>query len=763
MNLHDIQEDIAAFADDPENVLIQGGTVVFQRNRITHECSLRETAEGVDVEFEGQWLPYRKFMAEELGRLSILAAAIKEKRPDIAPFIDPRAIWTDSLSQPSAEELALQKLWQECQSRTPGETKLIFLTAEAGEGKTVLLQHLARRIANEYMHQKAGFLLLHVQTEGRSFVRLEELVARDLGQLRISGVFYSGILRLIRHGLICIAIDGFDELLAEVGSAEAYSGLGAFLHQLEGTGVLIAAARSAYFEAEDYAAQSHLLTSVRDSLVSVYQMMLQKWDEPETSTYFAQYCGKGNERILEPQKLYEELVKRLGPDHPVLQRPFLVHQMAAMLASRESGAKSLADEVGPSGERVVPNVIRAFLNREVAQKWHDRNGLPYLSLDQHCRLLAAVADEMWTQDKYSLPVDIIQLVTETVTEAIGIPPNRRIQIIERVKAHALLPLTASRFRGERSFDHDQFLNYFLALRLVQLIEDNDGPGLRSFCERHSLPPVVARWAVNIPIPSWGGEQARAVVETLSRMARSEVQSTYLRQNAGLLSSQLASIPAAVRAAPLVFEFMYFEGEHWRSVELESAEFRKCTFTGIDLAGTIWRKCKLIDCQFDGLEYDDGTRLEGTTFNLGCLVLGVLKSQGAVGGSLRSYVPEECREILKRLGADFEKPILAEVRIMRPVPEKIRDALEAFFRIYSRNSGATDNLIRRKLGAREPLFKGTILPKLFKHGVIRKGTFKGRGDQHWFELNYPLDMILKAEDPDAPVAANLKQFWEQLRA
>ena len=78
-------------------------------------------------------------------------------------------------------------------------------------------------------------------------MRLEEAVAGDLGQLRISGLFYSGVIRLIRRGLLAIAIDGFDELLAEIGFTEAYSGLGAFLRQLDGNGVVIASARSAYF------------------------------------------------------------------------------------------------------------------------------------------------------------------------------------------------------------------------------------------------------------------------------------------------------------------------------------------------------------------------------------------------------------------------------------------------------------------------------------------------------------------------------------
>jgi hypothetical protein len=111
---------------------------------------------------------------------------------------------------------------------------------------------------------------------------LEEAVARELGQLRISGLFYSGVVRLIRRGLLAIAIDGFDELLAEVGSSEAYSGLGAFLRQLGGTGIVVAAARTAYFQAENYTAQTRLLSLLPDVQVSVEQMRLEKWERPQT-------------------------------------------------------------------------------------------------------------------------------------------------------------------------------------------------------------------------------------------------------------------------------------------------------------------------------------------------------------------------------------------------------------------------------------------------------------------------------------------------
>src|SRR5215468_8542724 len=88
MDLNDIFQDIAAFADDENDVIIEKGLAVFQRNRQTYECRLLETPRGIEVAFNGATLPYKKFLAEELGRLTILAEAIRQKRKDIDPYID---------------------------------------------------------------------------------------------------------------------------------------------------------------------------------------------------------------------------------------------------------------------------------------------------------------------------------------------------------------------------------------------------------------------------------------------------------------------------------------------------------------------------------------------------------------------------------------------------------------------------------------------------------------------------------------------------
>jgi NACHT domain len=399
IDMEDIRADIAAFADDENSVEIDKGFVLFRRDQVDYECQLFETSSGIVVESQGTRLPYRKFLAEQLGRLSILAQALIDKRRDVAPYIDTLAQSTNANDERGKTESALDSLWNECQSKLFGETKLLFLTADAGHGKTALLRRLTRRSAEDYISGKTDRLLFHIDTQGRSFIRLEEAVARDLGQLRMFGLFYPGVLTLVKHGLITLAIDGFDELLAEIGVGEAYSGLGSLLRQLKGSGVVVASARSAYFEVENYAAQTRLLTASPDTHVSVSQMRLLRWQREQSIAFFRRFIDDSGNTISDPEELYDHLESRLGTDHPVLHRPFLVYRMAALLAPNIRLADELAADIGHSGIQVVPKVILAMLRREVEEKWRDPSGQPYLTVDQHVLLLSAIADEMWIQGK----------------------------------------------------------------------------------------------------------------------------------------------------------------------------------------------------------------------------------------------------------------------------------------------------------------------------------------------------------------------------
>jgi hypothetical protein len=139
-----------------------------------------------------------------------------------------------------------------------------------------------------------------------------------------------------------------------------------------------------------------------------------------------------------------------------------------------------------------------------------------------------------------------------------------------------------------------------------------------------------------------------------------------------------------------------------------------------------------------------------------------KSWSALCAVMRDYVPAECERILEALGAKFEKTPELPFGESGSIPDESRSALNAFLRIFSRNSGAVDDVIAVKLGARLAHFQKEILPALTKHQVVRGTSYRGRGKHDRYELNYPIEMILRAEDPAAQVPDTLKAFWSELR-
>ena len=52
--------------------------------------------------------------------------------------------------------------------------------------------------------------------------------------------------------------------------------------------------------------------------------------------------------------------------------------------------------------------------------------------------------------------------------------------------------------------------------------------------------------------------------------------------------------------------------------------------------------------------------------------------------------------------------------------------------------------------------------LIDYGLVRKTDYRGKGHQARFELAYPVEQILKAENPEASLPNNLVGFWEKLR-
>jgi Pentapeptide repeats (9 copies) len=242
------------------------------------------------------------------------------------------------------------------------------------------------------------------------------------------------------------------------------------------------------------------------------------------------------------------------------------------------------------------------------------------------------------------------------------------------------------------------------------------------------------------------------------MCVSELRSGYMKQNSGLIAGELAQ----VAVSDVKFDSMYFEKEVLRASRLDRAEFRRCVFNDLVIVDCEWTDCNFKESEVLGITVQN-TRLDGCLFDGGCRVVGVLDGGGQDEG-FRTYVPENCERILTNCGAQFPKSTLFPRRQpVPPVSDDRRQALEKFLRIFERNTGAVESVIQLKLGRRLSVLEKEILPMLLKHEVIRQTPYRGRGAQNRYELCFPLETILQAEDPESPAPTQLINFWQELRS
>jgi uncharacterized protein YjbI with pentapeptide repeats len=772
MKIDEIKRDLQSFADDESDVInYSDGTFMItkQGKDISFKVIQDVDTGGISISYNGTKMTYRAFIANHIAHLDIFAQKLAEKRAAPKYFVNSSAFLKSVGEEKTGNSLEL--LEENC-SHKIFATKITFITADAGHGKTALLKEFQFRQAEKYLRKESNYIFWHVDLQGRSLVRLNEALMYDLGELRISGLglYHASILTLIRIGLLVLAIDGFDELAAEIGGAAALGSLSYLVNQLDDKGTIIAASRRTFFSTQDYLRRNSLLKSSVSPKCEFQEIKLEPWTKTDAIAYIQALFPNKN-----PESIYEGILYEAqgNTQHPILTRPFLLTKTLDLLGD-DDGLKT-STIIKPfekeNSLEGVAAVVEAFTKREVT-KWKLRDtetGIPYLTYEQHLLLLELIADQMWQSQMDNISTESIEFYTTELCLEWQIDESASRRVVSMASAHALLvPVDGE--NNLRKFEHEEFKNYFIARNLAHIFNKissskSEKENLKRFLQFSQLPDSVAQYACAY-IKSASQKSVSEYLDILADMVNNEWKPTFLQVNIGTLVPFLVDeiyfpekllFDAKINFSSLCFEnkkierFIFsnanFINISFKNTYLNQTEFKKCNFNELRIyrdSENNFTEVSFENCSISALSIYDNT--EYTIYSV--------------------YNPERIQSELISLGFSiFDEKARQIENIIFKEPSEFKKALLKFLNLYQRGTVQFEsNILNDNTTYKQykKILLEDVIPFLEKHQVIRE-TEKTKSTRQvlhraW-SLNVNLEDLLKGDGEMKD--DNYYSFWQSV--
>src|ERR1700685_53593 len=273
----------------------------------------------------------------------------------------------------------------------PTHLVVVLIDGPAGVGKTSLIESVMVQRARKQSEAGALPPILHVASRGRRLTGLNDALAQSI-QLVRAKFTYDQTPVLIRHGLLQIAIDGFDELVDPEGYKDAWFALRDFFDDVGVGGPIILAGRDTFFDQQSFLEQ---LGSAKRNL-DLSHIRLQP-STPSTAKDWLRKNGWQESDLKDP---YTNIILRPGS---YALRPYFLSQLAT--------AKSWK---AIDGGDLTPRsfLVEKFVSRE-ARLLSDQLSSPIDAVKVRMNdLFQEIALEMADNETDTVDMGFLHLVTE---------------------------------------------------------------------------------------------------------------------------------------------------------------------------------------------------------------------------------------------------------------------------------------------------------------------------------------------------------------
>lgn len=757
-------KEILSFADDENEAVVVSNRLTFERLGHVMEVMIEEIDGKVYIVYNNDRILYKNFLSKTLGRLDLMASKIMTIFSDEGDKVYVDAQGTAYSGNRKYDGEAESLLRDECSGDNKYDTRICFVTADAGHGKTVLLRHFQYETAKAYRNGDSDYLFWHIDLHGRNLVLLNEAMMFEIGNLRMSGLYYNSIITLIKNDLLVLAIDGFDELGAEFGGEKVLGSMSNLVTELDGQGTIIAASRRTFFNTQDYAKRSKLIGHEIAAECQFDEIKIHNWTENECVQYMSYYLS-----VDESKAEYGEMQQLLGSadGHPLIERPFLFTKLFNFAYDSNPSQKP-SEFLRNGGGRYdsVNEVIEAFIKREV-QKWNSfdkDSGTPYLNFHQHVVLLMEIANEMWISQKDYIDVDTMAYLTRMYLEAWGIERSSWINVTRMVESHAFLVVVDGNDECRR-FDHDEFKDYFLARQLLKILDkalaEQSTSSIRNFLYKSQIQESVARYLYHM----LDKHKAMAYCKLLLKMMENEWRPTYVQSNVGVmlpyLLNGIANDETLEINGNITFTSLIFENKKLKNLHISNCSFINISFKNTELSNVVFTNCSFSDIRF-WLKSDNG--FSNVIIDKTCTLSMVTQVYDDEEEAESEYSPSRIDGFLKEMHILRGKDDPAAVHEEQHKRSQFSKLTRRFLTKFRRSTIQYEiNLTgdQEYYSLPQSVIKDEVIPLLTEYEIIKDVETKNsrsRCSRAWALDKYDLQEVFQAE---GDVKSPLHKFWEEV--
>lgn len=737
-------EFLKSFADSQDEFDNHGSDVFFSRHGKEYELNLSTKAgigyvvDTCNGEMVGKTI--NEFIIIHLLELPTLATQIvksieNKNKGNNSKYIQSPATFSQKHVVNGKDEL-LQRISEP----EPFSTHIFRLTAEAGQGKTYLLDEIAKNLAKGFrVSDSPAPLLLPIDLLGRYVGSIDDAIAGSLNNTyNFPKLNQRDIVNCISNNWICLALDGFDELVARVGARDALTKISDLLDQINNSGSIILSARDTFFESSNIVTAIQSYLKPRKGSYSTAEVKLCGWTK-ENGVELLSSLNMNN-----PENAYNDILQLVDGDQKLLSSPFFLTKISKLWQQGVGDIAKLKENLDHLSR--IHFVLDKYISREAEEKWVDSKGNKLLTHNQHNVVLGAVAEEMWSASSFSLSLDDLRITCEIGLENENIDAEKVMSSVDRIHTHAVFHTTSNNFYG---FSHDQFLNYYLGMHLANRIVHNEINDLARILSDRELSPPIVSW-VEWQVKKIGVSDIGEKISDLSNLAK--VDSTlFLKNNIGTLLGVLLS--RGHENFSCAISNCIFPEDSLNNKHVTNIKFIECHFLKSDFSFSKFERCTFNECTFTDPCINDETSFSNSIFEMNNTFTSLVLSDDTL------YEPYAINKNIESMGGCFENEDIVENAYSISVS---RDAIRSINKFISKSNKffyvSVEEVKEETGNSAYEIAELGIKCGIFKVGDKFSSTKNNKGMS--ITVDCDKNDLLSAQYKK-PIDENIERFWEEV--